>query len=269
MRPTAPELPSRYRLAHLAETDSTNAEAMRRALAGEMGPMWVLTDRQNAGRGRSGRAWASLPGNLHASLILSPACPMARAPQLALVAGVAAIDAIRKAGALAAPAGLRLKWPNDILIGSAKTGGILVESTTRAPGAGLAAVVGVGLNLAAAPAELGPAATYLAAHGLPLSPREALCFLAEAMEAWLAVWDEGAGFARVRAAWLERGGAPGEPLAVNGTEGRIEGRFVGLDDEGALLIVAADGRERRFAFGDVSLAHVPPGDAAQGDDEVR
>jgi BirA family transcriptional regulator, biotin operon repressor / biotin---[acetyl-CoA-carboxylase] ligase len=268
MSPTAPALPSRYRLEHLAETDSTNAEAMRRALAGESGPLWVLADRQTAGRGRSGRAWASLPGNLHASLILSPSCPLGCAPQLSLVAGVAAIDAIRNAGS-PAPAGLRLKWPNDILIGSAKTGGVLVESTTRAGSAGLAAVVGVGLNLAAAPAALGPAATYLASHGLPLSPREALCFLAEAMEVWLAVWDEGAGFARVRAAWLERAGAPGEPLAVQGNEGRFEGRFVGLDDEGALLIAGADGRERRFAFGDVSLAHVAPGEDAQGDDEGR
>ena len=268
MSPTAPALPSRYRLEHLAETklhergsNAPRARGRERAAVGARRPP--------DGRARALRARVGVPSRQPARKPDPLAgCPIARAPQLALVAGVAVIDAIREAGSQA-PAGLRLKWPNDILIGSAKTGGILVESTTRAPGAGLAAVVGVGLNLAAAPAELGPAATYLAAHGLPLSPREALCFLAEAMEAWLAVWDEGAGFARVRAAWLERAGAPGEPLAVQGNEGRFEGRFVGLDDEGALLIAGADGRERRFAFGDVSLAHVAPGEDAQGDDEGR
>ena len=83
--------------------------------------------------------------------------------------------------------------------------------------------MGVGLNLASAPAALEPAATYLAAHGLTLSPREALCFLAEAMDAWLEIWDEGAGFARVRAAWLERAGAPGEPLAVQARRGPRRG----------------------------------------------
>ena len=108
-----PSAPSR--LVHLPETDSTNAEAMRRALAGEAPPLWVLADRQTAGRGRAGRAWASQPGNLFASLLVSTSCPPALAGQLSLVAGVAAIDAIRRAAGQAPPAGLRLKWPNDIL----------------------------------------------------------------------------------------------------------------------------------------------------------
>ena len=232
-----------------------------------MGPLWVLADRQTAGRGALGPdvgVSARQPQCKPHSLAVVP--DRARA-QLSLVAG----GRHRRhphGGIAALLAGLRLKWPNDILIGSAKIGGILVESTMRAPGARVAAIVGVGLDLAAAPPELGPAATYLAAHGLPLSPREALCFLAGAMETWLAVWNEGAGFARVRAAWLERAGAPGEPLAVHSNAGRIEGRFVGLDEEGALLIAGADGRELRFAFGDVSLAPTPPQNA-KGDDEGR
>lgn len=266
MTAPAPGMPPQHRLVHLAETTSTNAEAMRLALAGETGPLWVLADRQTGGRGRAGRAWASLPGNLHASLLLSTSCAAAKAGQLSLVAGVAAIDAIREAGPLAPSAALRLKWPNDILIGGAKTGGILVEST-RGARAGLVAVVGVGLNLAAAPADLGRAATNLAAHGLTLSPNEALCFLAGAMQTWIATWDDGAGFARVREAWLARAGAPGERLAVQGAEGPIEGRFAGLDAEGALLIAGADGGERRFTFGDVSLG--PDDGNAEGDDEGR
>ncbi len=259
-------LPAPHRLVHLAEVDSTNAEAMRRALAGEKPPFWVHADRQTAGRGRSGRAWASLQGNLHASLVIATACPVADAGQLSLVAGVAAIDAIRMAGVLAPEAPLRLKWPNDILIGASKTGGILVESSTMAPRDGMLAVVGVGLNLNAAPAGLGRAATNLARHGLELSPHDALCFLAQAMDAWLQTWHDGAGFAAIRSAWLDRAGAVGELLSVQACEGPVEGRFVGLDADGALLIAMKDGAERRFTFGDVSLASGSDDVEEQGDD---
>lgn len=268
MSPSAADLPPRYRLLHLADVDSTNAEAMRRGLAGETGPLWVLADRQSAGRGRSGRTWTSAPGNLFASLLVSPACPVAKVGELSLVAGVAAIDAIRKGG-LSPDAGLRLKWPNDILIGPAKTGGILVESSTRAGGRGLLAVVGIGLNLASAPAELGGAATNLTAHGWTLSPGETLCLLAEAMDVWLKTWDDAAGFARVRQAWLKRAGAAGEPLTVHAAEGPVHGRFVGLAADGALLIVGPGGEERCFTFGDVSLSSTPDRLAAQGDEESR
>jgi len=266
MSDTAAELPGGCALLHLAEVDSTNAEAMRRMLAGARGPLWVLADRQSAGRGRAGRAWASTPGNLFASLLVETDCPPGKAGQLSLVAGVAAVQAIARMGPISA---VRLKWPNDILIGQAKAGGILVESSTRPLRPGVVAVVGVGLNLASAPEDLGPAATYLAAHGLSLSPREALCFLAQAMNDWLDMWNGGEGFARVREAWLTRAGPVGEPLTVHAADGLVHGRFAGLDDDGALIVTAADGRQRRFTFGDVSLADRSAEAAAQGKDERR
>jgi BirA family biotin operon repressor/biotin-[acetyl-CoA-carboxylase] ligase len=258
-----------FPLAHLAEIDSTNAEAMRRALAGERGPLWVLADRQTAGRGRSGRAWVSDAGNLFASLLVARDYPVAKAGQLSLVAGVATVDALRKAGPLELGAELRLKWPNDILIGPDKMGGILVESSTRGAGDGRVTVIGVGLNLASAPPGQERGATYLAAHGLTLSPREALCFLAEAMDAWLETWNGGAGFALVRAAWLQRAGAPGEPLTVHAAEGPVVGRFAGLDADGALVIAGADGRERHFTYGDVTLTGTLSDEEAKKDDKGR
>ena len=252
-------LPAPYRLMHLAETDSTNAEAMRRALAGDAGPLWVLADRQTTGRGRSGRSWSSEPGNLFASLLIATGCPLAKAGQLSLVAGVAVVDAIARAGAPVP--GLRLKWPNDILIGAAKVGGILVESSARGPDKGLQAVIGVGLNLASAPDGLEGRATYLAAHGLTLSPAQTLCFLAQTMDAWLKTWNEAQGFAAIRSGWLERAGALGERLSVNGPEGPIFGRFAGLDEEGALVIAGDDAVERRFTYGDVTIE----GDRSDGE----
>lgn len=235
---------------HLDEVDGTNAEAMRRVLHGERGPLWITADRQKAGRGRSGRAWSSQSGNLFASYLVGLSCEPRFAGQLSLVAGVATIDAIRRAGE---PPGLRLKWPNDILINGAKVGGILVESSTPAPPATIVVVVGIGLNLVSAPEDLGRAATFLARHGLVLSPQDALCFLAQAMTDWMRIWDNGAGFPQVRAAWLERAGVIGEPLTINAAHGPVSGTFAGIDESGALLLDDAFGRQMSFAFGDVTL----------------
>jgi BirA family biotin operon repressor/biotin-[acetyl-CoA-carboxylase] ligase len=255
------DLPPPARLLHLAEVGSTNAEAMRLAAAGEPAPLWILADRQQAGRGRSGRLWASHPGNLHASLLLRLACRPAEAAQLSLLAGVAVVDALRARLAQAATAGLRLKWPNDILLGGAKLGGILVESARAGPEGRMAAVVGIGLNLAKHPADLDRPATSLAAHGLTLAPPAMLEALAWAMHRWLAAWDEGAGFAAVREAWLVRGGPLGERLVVNAGARTIAGAYRGLDADGALLLRDDAGFERRVTYGDVSLGAISAGQA--------
>lgn len=237
------------RVVALSTVDSTNAEAMRRAQAGVSGPLWIVAEEQTAGRGRSGRAWTSDAGNLHASLLVTLALPQPKAYQLALVTGVAVFDALQAIMA-PAPQELRLKWPNDILIGGAKTGGILIESSTNA--AGLAAIIGIGVNIASHPEGLDRPVTHLAAHGAYLEPRELLNSISGTLAAWLAVWDEGRGFAAVREAWLTRAHPLGERMSINtGTE-HVVGTFQGLDADGALLI-AADGSVRQFTFGDVSL----------------
>jgi BirA family biotin operon repressor/biotin-[acetyl-CoA-carboxylase] ligase len=224
---------------------------MRRAAAGETGPLWIAAEAQTAGRGRSGRLWSSPPGNLHASLLLTLSSPAPKAYQLSLVAGVAVIDAIRAAMRLASDAHLRLKWPNDVLIGSAKTGGILVESSTGA--AGLAAVIGVGINLVAHPDLPDRPATHLGAHGPAPDPEVMLAAIDSALAAWLEVWAEGDGFPAVREAWLARCGALGQRLSINTGQEKVEGTFCGVDADGALLLQDGSGRERRFSFGDVEL----------------
>ena len=246
------KLPAHHRLLHLGEIESTNREAMRLALAGDGGPLWVLADRQTAGRGRSGRVWSSEPGNLFASLLVTLASPSAKAYQLSLVTGVAVIDAIGEFGCLRPGAALRLKWPNDILIGGAKTGGILVETTST--GGDLKSVIGIGLNLGSHPEGIEPAATHLGAHGRTPEAAAILAPIAASLEAWLATWQEGAGFAAVRAAWLERAGPPGERCTVKTGEALITGSFIGMDGNGALILLDSDGRERRYDFGDVTLS---------------
>jgi BirA family biotin operon repressor/biotin-[acetyl-CoA-carboxylase] ligase len=235
----------------LGQIDSTNSEAMRRITSGEMGPLWIRAEAQSRGRGRSGRSWTSEPGNLYATLLFAPGCARSEVHQLSLVTGVAVYDAIY-AIAGGTIAGLRLKWPNDVLIGSAKAVGILAESTVG-QGGELLAVVGVGINLAHAPADAGRGTTCLAEHGISADPATALAQLDRAMWHWLGTWDRGHGFAAIRGAWLDRAGSIGEMLAINAAEGRIEGRFAGLDADGSLLLTDAGGSERRFLFGDVSV----------------
>lgn len=252
-------MPQTIRTLVLDETGSTNREALARAAEGETGPLWIMARRQTAGRGRSGRSWASERGNLYATLLTRIACPAAAVAQVSLVAGVAVHDAIAAAGGRVPP-GLRLKWPNDVLIGRAKCAGILAESVLGQNAATVA--VGVGINLAWHPGDLDREATHLAAHGIDVSPEAMLELLAAAMDRRMTQWSGGAGFAATRAAWLERAGSAGEACSVNMGGEVIAGAFAGLDDSGALLVDDDTGSRRTVTFGDVSLPTVAEAGAA-------
>jgi BirA family biotin operon repressor/biotin-[acetyl-CoA-carboxylase] ligase len=252
MPDTGPKLPPGRRILEFETLDSTNAEALRRAAAGEPGGLWITARRQTEGRGRAGRSWQSEPGNLHASLMIRLALPAPHACQLSLVAGVAVIDAIRATMGPAPEPALRLKWPNDILMGAAKAGGILVESSAHQ--GGLAAAIGIGINLVRHPEHLGRAATHLGAHGRAPEPAVLVAALAVTIEDWLESWAEGQGFGSVRDAWLARSGPIGEQISINTGREVVQGAYLGLDAQGALLLRDTGGCERRFSFGDVALA---------------
>ncbi|MGQ0457749.1 MAG: biotin--[acetyl-CoA-carboxylase] ligase [Hyphomicrobium sp.] len=235
----------------LAESPSTNQDALRLALAGEALPLWIAAERQTAGRGRSGRSWTSAPGNLQATIAIACQAPLARAGELALVAGVAMIDAIRS---VAPSIRARLKWPNDVLIDGAKAGGILVESTTARGAPGFVAVIGFGLNVVSYPAELVGAATSLAAHGACVSADAMLEALADAFDRRLAAWDEGRAFASAIApAWRILDAHVGAQIGVNAASGRLTGRSRGIDDRGYLVLDADDGTRHTVTHGDVAL----------------
>lgn len=252
---TSPKLPAGYRLVRLEAVDSTNAEARRRADAGEPGPLWIWSLRQSAGRGRGGRPWQSQPGNLFASLLLGLSCPISTASQLALLAGIASYDAIAKLLPDPGEAELLLKWPNDVLIKGDKVAGMLLESATEKSPGRCKVVIGTGINLTTHPDDLPQPATDLAAHGVNVTPQAALETLASVTEAWLNRWGEGVSFPAVRRAWLDRAGPTGRPLKVRlKDQEEAEGTFAGLDSAGALRLLMTDGAERRIAAGDVFFA---------------
>lgn len=233
------------------QIDSTNAEARRRAEAGEAGPLWITAVRQTAGRGRRGRDWSTEPGNLAATLLTTSRKPPAEAAQLTFVAALAVADLCEAW----VPASLvRIKWPNDVLIAGAKVCGILIESGSMADGR-LWLAVGCGVNLAHAPVNTPYPATSLAAHlkaGVtePPSPPEAMGAFAAAFNRWLRVWEEG-GFEPIARAWTARaGGIGGICVARLGAE-TVEGVAEGLDVDGALRLRTASGEVRRITAGDV------------------
>ncbi|MEZ5842655.1 MAG: biotin--[acetyl-CoA-carboxylase] ligase [Hyphomicrobiaceae bacterium] len=257
---TATGWPSGVGLVRLAEIGSTSAEAFRLAAAGGAGRLWVTAACQTAGRGRSGRKWLSEHGNLYASHLLWPEAVPSTLHQLAFVAGVAVHETVTRALAEAEHAGdLRLKWPNDLLLDGAKLGGILTEASTQ--GQRTCAVIGIGLNVCHQPAISGRATTSLAAAGVATSPGRLLPVLANALDRWLTIWHEGSGFAAIRAAWTEHGPPPGQRLTVSDGDHsasspspkRRQGRFAGLDGDGALLLADDHGEISRVTYGDVTL----------------
>lgn len=250
-----------FRSLILEDIGSTNAEAFRHAETGEAGPLWISARRQTQGRGRSGRPWASPQGNLYASRLQRLECPQSNAQQLSLLAGVAVLEAIAAAAGRTI-AGLRLKWPNDVLIGGAKCAGILAESQAWGKQQQMVIVLGIGINLVSHPTDAGQPATHLAAHGVLLTPEAMLAALAASTDGWLDIWDRGLGFERVRAAWLQHGGAVGERLTVNMGSTRITGAFIGLDGSGALILRDEQGAQRTVTYGDVTVGAATTEDRA-------
>ncbi len=217
--------PRGYRKAHHAEIDSTNSEARRLAEADDAGPIWIVADRQTAGRGRRGRVWQTQPGNLAATLLIRP--QGTQVAQLSFAAALAVSDMV---AVFAPDATIAVKWPNDVLAESRKIAGILLEA-----GPGWLAV-GMGVNLAAAPEGTEFPAIALADLGaVPPSPDAALTVIANRFAHWYDIWVED-GFEPLRTAWLARAGGLGMPIRARLPHEERNGVFEGIDANGALLL---------------------------------
>lgn len=244
-----------YRLHHHASLGSTNEEALALGRAGDPGRLWVLADRQTAGRGRVGRSWSSPVGNHYASLLIVDPCAPRLAPQLSFVAGVAVARALRAVAGEGS--GIALKWPNDVLCGGAKLAGLLVEGQSRPIGgdsSGFCAVLGFGVNCASHPSDLSYPATHLARVAGPGATRDAVfAALTGALVDALALWDRGRNFAGIRRAWLDHALPPGTELAVARPGAAHRGRFKTVDADGKLILETDSGFVTVEA-GDVFLA---------------
>ncbi len=189
-----------------AETESTNDVARDWALAGAPEGAVVVAARQTVGRGRRERIWNSPPGlGLYASFVLRPGWPAEDAPNLAILAGMAAFHAMEKVGV----EDLRIKWPNDVLANGKKICGVLVEPRL---GAGRIefAIAGIGINVGHAaadfPAELRASATSCRLEGAAISVDRMQEALVESLAD--ARWRT---CAELRAEWIAAGAKETEP----------------------------------------------------------
>ena len=241
----------RFDVDALAACDSTSSELMRRIAQGAPSGSVIVADQQTAGRGRRGRQWLSSPeSSLTFSLLWRFNANAAQLSGLSLAVGVGLARALERLGAR----GVRLKWPNDVLLARAadyaKLAGILIELS--ADRRGTQAVIGIGLNLAAPAEDLPQPAAGLADAGVSAERHVVLAAilgeLAVALDAFAVD-----GFAGLKMAWQDYHAWQGQPVRVI-EEGRelLAGRCLGVDDSGALLVLTVAGVERVWA-GDVSL----------------
>ena len=254
-----------YRLEAHDAVGSTNALALDRALAGDPGKLWIVSKKQESGRGRRGRAWATPEGNLAATLLLV-AGDLKRAATLGFVAGLSLADALEAAvpaqqvaigidGAQRGRDRFELKWPNDVLASGAKLAGILLEST-QLVGGRFAVAIGIGVNVVAYPGELPYPATSLKALGAGCDAETLFLALSDAWSANARLWDDGRGLAVIRSRWLARAAGVGGEVAVRIDGKVVRGIFETIDEECRFVVRDRNGTKLTIAAGDVHFGAV-------------
>jgi BirA family biotin operon repressor/biotin-[acetyl-CoA-carboxylase] ligase len=241
------------RIYHFFKTDSTNRVALELGHAGEAEGAVVLAEEQTAGRGRAGRAWHSDRAvGIYMTVLLRPRLAPVQAPLLTMMAGLSARSAVQAVTGLT----VDLKWPNDLLIGGKKMGGILTEMHAE-PGQIRFVIVGIGLNVNQEkfPGELAETATSLRVEtGKAQSRMELLVrllrefesdynrFLREGVTSVVARFEEVSTYAK------------GKRVRVtNGTQS-YAGTTAGLGPEGLLQVQRDDGQVMTVIAGDVAEA---------------
>lgn len=225
----------------LGEVGSTNDVALE--LADDGAPEWTLVsaDHQTAGRGRHGRSWVDVPGRaVMLSVVLRPTLPPNRVGLLSLLAGAAMATAIRDETGLA----VSCKWPNDLLRGAAKVGGILGEGRVRDDRLDVV-VIGLGVNIDAPDGIVG---------GAGIGDVSAGSLLARFLSRFHAVYVAGDASLPegVRAAWVPVADTIGREVEATTAVGdKVRGRAVGIDGFGG-LVVSGDHGERTVAFGEIA-----------------
>ncbi len=228
------------KLHFLPVTSSTNSDALVAARSGALHGSVYFADEQTAGRGRGDHAWHSAAGQgLYVSVVLRLPLPAARLPLLPLAGGLAAADAIRMASGLT----VDLRWPNDLLLGPHKTGGILVEAQTDA-GHLAFAVMGIGINVhqrSFDPALSTPGTSLDLESGRTIDRQQLLIALLESIEVETrALLDPASG--KTIPARLERASTwlRGREVEVHGPQA-CSGVTEGLDQHGFLLVRTTGG----------------------------
>jgi len=256
-----------FRLEAHASVGSTNAIALDHAREGDPGKLWVVSKRQESGRGRRGRVWATAEGNLAATLLLIVGHDLKTAATLGFVAGLALADALNAVvpnGRIAiAPDGgsgvrgnrFELKWPNDVLADGAKLSGILLESAML-DNERSALAIGIGVNVVAYPEDVPYPATSLNALGAACDAETLFLALSDAWSDNMRVWNDGRGLNQIRQRWLSRAAGLGGQVAVRVDGNVVRGVFETIDEDCRFVIRDDSGAIQKIAAGDVHFGAV-------------
>ena len=229
--------------------DSTNAEALRLIDAGQAAPFLVLSERQTAGRGRRGRKWVSpFAQNLYYSLVLRIDGGMRQLEGLSLVVGLAVMRALRDVGVH----GSGLKWPNDVLVGSKKVAGILLELVGD-PADVCHVVLGIGINAnMQSAAEVDQQWTSIQLEtGRSVDRNHLVAHLSQALQAYLERHRD-SGFSVIRDEWEQNHLWQGKAVSLIAGVNQVDGIVLGIDDQGALRL-DVNGVEKTYSGGELSL----------------
>ncbi len=230
-----------WKLRHLDQVDSTQAEARRLIAAGEAEGWAIVAAQQSAGRGRLSRAWLSPPGNLYVSLILRPPLPLAGWPQFASMAALAVAETLDRLQV----AGVALKWPNDVLVAGRKIAGVLSESVSDY------LVIGIGLNVNAdVPPDLPDATSLKLVLGHAVDLPSLLQALLGRLDNLLEDLDRGESLTE---RWAARLQTLGRSVRVQSGERTIVGVAERVTADGALVVRLTGGVEEVFHAADVTL----------------
>ncbi|MFC7783568.1 biotin--[acetyl-CoA-carboxylase] ligase [Rossellomorea sp. GCM10028870] len=213
----------------------------------------VIADEQTAGRGRLMREWHSSKGTgIWMSLILKPLLPPQKAPQFTLITAVAVVQAIEEATDLHP----QIKWPNDILIDGKKVTGILTELQAESDKIN-SIIIGIGMNVNHTkehfPDELQTIATSLAIEqGDTLSRSEIVQKVLERIEALYSIYMK-EGFTPIKLLWESYAISIGKKIRARTINGTIEGRALGITDEGVLKIEDTTGTVHQIYSADIEV----------------
>ena len=238
---------------HLAETDSTNAEALRWGCEDAPHGALVTADSQTAGRGRRGRSWSSPPGKgLYLSLILRPGPKLDTVARLNFAACLAGARVIHELTGMEC----HTKWPNDILLRGHKVGGVLSEADVVAGKLNFV-VIGLGLNVNHEADDL-PSRLLYPASSLLLETKHVWPIPA-VTEAWLHDFEVfynrlmRGEWSALRGEFWRRCAQRGQVVTVESESGSLCGTASALDFDGALLIENESGQHRAIA-GDILVS---------------
>jgi len=216
----------------------------------------VIADQQTGGKGRLGRVWHSPKGTgIWMSLILRPAIPLAKAPQMTLVTAVAMTKTIIKELGL----DVQIKWPNDIFVNGKKVCGILTELNAESDRINYL-VVGIGVNVNTAEQDFPEHLTNIGTSLRIASGRvvKRAAFVQEFCRQFEQLYEKYLqhGFESIKAEWEKYSMSLGRMVTVRTLNGSLEGRAIGLDAEGVLLVEDAQGTLHKVYSADIEYGAI-------------